>query len=156
MDDGGSSALAGQTRRIRRPIGPAWAARGSGLLTLAALVTLAVGCSHSPPPRPAASSASRTKVTTCGSTKTAADVPVDVEVIKGEVPCATALRIEHAYAEAIRSGRAPGNGGGGPVRVQGWTCQGFPTPVVLATGKASKCVKDGAEILEILPPTGSG
>ena len=48
------------------------------------------------------------------------------------------------------AGRAPGNGGGGPVTVNGWKCQGFPTPELLKTGDASKCVKDGAEILEIL------
>lgn len=65
------------------------------------------------------------------------------------------MTVEAAYATAIRSGRAPGNGGGGPVRVNGWTCQGFTTPVVLHTGKASKCVKDGDEILEILPPVSS-
>ena len=57
-----------------------------------------------------------------------------------------------AYARAIRSGLAPGNGGGGPVKIKGWTCQGFATPVVLQTGKASKCARDGVEILEILPP----
>ena len=34
--------------------------------------------------------------------------------------------------------------------VNGWKCQGFPTPQLLKTGGASKCVKDGAEILEIL------
>ncbi len=57
-----------------------------------------------------------------------------------------------AYAKAIRSGQAPGNGGGGPVKIKGWTCQGFTTPVVLRTGKAAKCARDGVEILEILPP----
>ncbi len=155
MDDRGSSAPTRRISSIRRPIQRALA-RGGGLLTLAALVTLAAGCSHSALPGPAASSATRTEVTKCGSTKTAADVPVIVEIVKGVSPCTTAMRVERAYAEAIRSGRAPGNGGGGPVKAQGWTCQGFATPVVLATGKASKCVRNGAEILEILPPTGSG
>ena len=45
----------------------------------------------------------------------------------------------------------PGTGGGAPVHVQGWTCQGFATPVVLRTGQASKCVDGGKEILAILP-----
>ena len=91
-------------------------------------------------------------VASCGTAKTAADVPVQVKIARGHATCRTAKAVEAAYATAIRSGHAPGNGGGGPVKVNGWTCQGFATPVVLHTGKASKCVKDGDEILEILPP----
>jgi hypothetical protein len=64
------------------------------------------------------------------------------------------MAIERDYAHAIRSGQAPGNGGGGPVKIKGWTCEGFPTPTVLKTGKASKCVEDGNEILEVLSVTG--
>jgi hypothetical protein len=94
-------------------------------------------------------------VASCGTAKTAADVPVQVKVARGHASCTTAKAVEAAYASAIRSGRAPGNGGGGPVKVRGWTCQGFATPVVLQTGKASKCVKDGDEILAILPPVPS-
>jgi hypothetical protein len=60
--------------------------------------------------------------------------------------------VERAYARLIAAGKAPGNGGGGPVHILGWTCQGFPTPVVLKTGRASKCVQGGEEILAILPP----
>jgi len=137
---------------------PARAGRGrlTGLLALAPLLAatcMAAGCGHAPAPRPAASSPATATVTKCGSTKTAADVPVNVEIVQGHATCATALAVEASYASAIRSGLAPGNGGGGPVKVKGWTCQGFATPVVLATGKASKCVKAGTEILEILPPT---
>ncbi|GEM_PF-860557 len=115
-------------------------------------LTLAAGCG------PAASSPGHgrspsPKALSCGMARTAADVPVRVEVTKGHVPCRTAMTIERRYAEAIRSGKAPGNGGGGPVRVRGWICQGFATPVVLQTGKASKCVRGGTEILEILPVT---
>jgi hypothetical protein len=91
-------------------------------------------------------------VASCGTARTAAQVPVRVEVARGHVPCATAKAVELAYAKAIRLGRAPGNGGGGPVKIMGWTCQGFATPVVLHTGKASKCTHDSSEILEILPP----
>jgi hypothetical protein len=48
------------------------------------------------------------------------------------------------------AGKAPGNGGGGPVHVSGWTCSGFPTPELLKTGNASKCVKGGTEIIATL------
>ncbi len=110
----------------------------------ALLLTLAVGCTNAPAKQ-------RARVISCGSARTAANVPIRVEVTSGNLTCATAMSIEHKYAEAIRSGQAPGNGGGGPVKVDGWTCQGYATPVVLHTGKASKCVKDGDQILAILP-----
>ena len=90
-------------------------------------------------------------VTSCGTTKTAANVPVRIEVPHGTVACGAAMNVERRYASAILAGRAPGNGGGGPVQVGGWTCEGFTTPVVLRTGNASKCVKGGTEILAILP-----
>ena len=130
--------------------------RVASLFAFAGLLAATAGtaaCSHAPAPRPTTSSAANAKVTKCGTTKTAASVPVDVEIVHGHATCTIALAIEASYADAIRSGRAPGNGGGGPVKVKGWTCQGFATPVVLSTGKASKCVRAGTEILEILPPS---
>jgi hypothetical protein len=90
------------------------------------------------------------RVQSCGASKTAANVPVTVEIYRGTVSCSAAMTIEKNYAEAIVSGKAPGSGGGGPVPVSGWTCQGFPTPQVLKTGDVSKCVKHGTEIIEIL------
>ena len=88
-----------------------------------------------------------------GSVKaaTAANVPVRIQIAHGQVSCAMALAIEREYAKAIASGQVAGTGGGAPVHVQGWTCQGFTTPVVLKTGEASKCVHGGTEILAILP-----
>jgi hypothetical protein len=118
------------------------------LVTAVLLVGLVAGCASG------SHQASTTqKVTACGSARTAANVPIHVEVTKGNVGCGTALTIEKQYASAIRSGKAPGNGGGGPVRVNGWTCQGYSTPVVLRTGKASRCTEGGSEILAILPST---
>jgi hypothetical protein len=113
---------------------------------LVVLLTAAAGCSgHATP-------AARTRVTACGTAKTAADVPVRVLVSQGHVACGAARAVVLAYAKAVRSGKAPGNGGGGPVTIKGWTCQGFATPVVLKTGKAAKCRQKDVEILEILPP----
>lgn len=119
-------------------------ARAGGVVLIVLIFALAAGCT-SAPAKPKAKTAS------CGTARTAANVPIRVEVASGSVSCATALSIEHKYADAIRSGLAPGNGGGGPVKVDGWTCQGYSTPFVLRTGKTSKCVKDGTEILTILP-----
>jgi hypothetical protein len=90
-------------------------------------------------------------MTVCGTTRTAANVPVHIQIARGQVSCATALKVERDYAKAIMSGDVPGTGGGAPVRVRGWTCQGFATPVVLKTGKASKCVQGSKEILAVLP-----
>jgi hypothetical protein len=92
--------------------------------------------------------------TQCGTSHTAAKVPIEVAVEQGQVSCTAALAIEGDYAKAIEEGRAPGNGGGGPVTVNGWTCQGFPTPELLKTGKTSKCVKDGIEIIATLKVPG--
>jgi hypothetical protein len=87
----------------------------------------------------------------CGMSHTAAGVPVVVEITAGSVTCRVALDVEHAYAQAVASGKVPGNGGGAPVTIHGWVCQGFNTPKVLATGHASACHKNGTEILAVLP-----
>lgn len=123
-------------------------------LLAAALAVLGSSCgAKGASPSPSASGPATTvKLTSCGLANTAAGVRVHVEVAKGHVSCGTALTIERDYAEAVRSGRAPGNGGGGPVKIKDWTCQGFTTPVVDQTGDTSRCVHDGAEILEILLP----
>jgi hypothetical protein len=115
--------------------------------TTAAAILLAAGCAS-----PASTgSGTAASVRSCGTTRTAANVPVHVQVEHGQASCATAMSVERAYARAILAGRAPGNGGGGPVDIEGWTCRGFDTPEVLKTGQASKCVRQGVEILAILP-----
>jgi hypothetical protein len=87
----------------------------------------------------------------CGTVHTAAGVPVEIEVQRGSTACGAALAVERAYTRAIASGRVRGNGGGAPVTIKGWVCQGYNTPQVLATGRASACHKNGTEILAILP-----
>ncbi len=125
------------------------------LIGVAVAAVAAAGCGAAGAHPAGNASASRVRtdksVASCGTTKTAANVPVRIHVQHGVVSCKTAMTIERDYARAIAAGREPGNGGGGPVGVHGWTCQGFPTPVVLRTGNASKCVKGHSEILAILP-----
>jgi hypothetical protein len=89
----------------------------------------------------------------CGTGRTAANVPVEIEVNRGQASCAVALTVQKDYAAAIVSGRAPGNGGGGPVVVDGWKCTGFATPDLLKTGDVSKCVKGSVEFVAILKST---
>jgi hypothetical protein len=114
--------------------------RIAALAALSALVL--AGCGAGKPTAAA--------VQNCGTGKTAANVPVEIEVDRGQVSCQTAMQVEAGYAQAIAKGLAPGNGGGGPVKVSGWTCQGLNTPQLLKTGETSKCVKDSLEIVAIL------
>ena len=88
---------------------------------------------------------------TCGTTHTAAGVPVVIMVAKGSVNCKTAIQVENEYAARISAGQVPGNGGGAPAVVSGWTCQGYDTPEVLRTGNASQCHNGGNAILAVLP-----
>ena len=140
--------------RVRRPRAMA-SGRCNALaccIALGVLLTMAAGCG-SPAPKPGAAkrTATGTGATSCGTTRTAANVPVHIQIARGQVSCTTALTVERDYAKAILSGKVPGTGGGAPVHVQGWVCQGFATPVVLRTGQASKCVQGRNEILAILP-----
>jgi hypothetical protein len=80
---------------------------------------------------------------------------VVIKVSRGTVDCAAALRVEEEYAAEIRAGRVPGTGGGAPVTVSGWTCQGYPAPEVLSTGDASQCRTGSAGILAVLDVPGS-
>jgi hypothetical protein len=89
-------------------------------------------------------------MTGCGTTRTAAGVPVEIEIEHGPVPCPAALAVERDYAREVASGQVPGNGGGAPVTVRGWLCKGFTTPQVLATGQTSACRKGSARILAVL------
>ena len=131
-------------RRPRR--GARGIVRASGLLATAAalLAGLMAGCGSGPVPGAGPG-------TTCGTTRTAAYVPVQVKVARGAVNCGTAMQVENQYAAVIRAGQDPGNGGGAPVEVSGWTCQGYPTPEVLSTGDASQCHTASAAIVAVLP-----
>jgi hypothetical protein len=91
-----------------------------------------------------------TPLTGCGTTLTAAGVPVEIEIEHGPVRCRAALAVERDYARVLASGKVPGNGGGAPVTVRGWLCKGFATPEVLATGHTSTCKKGTAQILAVL------
>ncbi len=85
-----------------------------------------------------------------------------VKVTKGTVTCAVALVVEKSYAAALKralSSKHPteGNGGGAPVTVSGWTCQGYPTPEVLKNGVTSTCHTASADVIAVLDlPASSG
>jgi len=117
-----------------------------GLGALGALgvcACLVTGCSSAPSAAGAGA--------TCGSTHTATGVPVVIKVAKGSVNCGAAMQVENEYAAEIKAGQVAGNGGGAPIVVSGWTCQGYNTPEVLSTGNASQCHTGSATILAVLP-----
>lgn len=131
-------------------------------LTLPALAVLALafaaacgGASGARSASSATGSAAGSPVTRCGTARTAAGVPVEIEIRHGSVACPAALAVERDYARALASGKVPGNGGGAPATVRGWVCRGFTTPEVLATGHASTCQKHGALILAVLQMPGT-
>jgi hypothetical protein len=120
---------------------------GSRVVLVAGCCTgLLAGCSAATPGSGAVGAGA-----TCGTTRTAANVPVVIKVAKGSVVCGTAMHVEDEYAAKIRAGQVQGNGGGAPVTVSGWTCQGYSTPEVLSTGNASQCHTSSAAILAVLP-----
>jgi hypothetical protein len=127
---------------VTRAVGSLALAGAAGLLAGAA--GLLAGCAS-------AAATGAGPGASCGTTRTAANVPVIIKVAKGTVNCGTALRVENEYAAKIRAGRVQGNGGGAPVAVSGWTCQGYPTPEVLSTGNASQCHTGSAAIVAVLP-----
>ena len=116
--------------------------RGVAVLAVVAGVGGVVGCSS-----PSAASATGAL---CGSTRTGANVSVVIKVTKGNVDCGTVMHVEESYAALIRKGDIRGNGGGAPVGVSGWTCQGYPTPEVLRTGYTSECHTTSAEVVAVL------
>lgn len=118
------------------------------LVTVVGLAAAACGPSGA---KTAGGDTQQPTITQCGMARTPANVPVKVEITKGQVNCAAAINVEHAYRKAILDGKAPGAGAGGPVNVGGWQCRVYPTPQVLKTGDASRCTRSGAEILAVLP-----
>jgi hypothetical protein len=120
----------------------------SGVLVAGCCTGLLTGCSAA---RATPGSGAVGAGATCGTTRTAANVPVVIKVAKGTVACGTAMQVEDEYAAEIRAGQVLGNGGGAPVTVSGWTCQGYATPEVLSTGNASQCHTGSAAILAVLP-----
>src|SRR5262249_36695034 len=134
------------------------AAAGPALLIAGCGASLIAGCGASPDrqgglphasgPPPATQLAPPRA--TCGTTRPAVNVPVVIEVAKGAPAGPLALRLQDGSTAEVRAGRVPGTGGGAPVRVDGWTCQGEDTPTIVQTGEASECHRGGTQIVAVL------
>jgi hypothetical protein len=124
---------------MRRPLG------FLGLIGSLILATaLAAGCTTSGASTPDAPAA-------CGRARTGVNVAVVIRIGRGPVSCPAAMTVEKSYAALIRAGDLRGNGGGAPVKVDGWTCQGYTSTEISETSRVSVCVKGGAEIFAVLP-----
>jgi hypothetical protein len=123
----------------------------SGCSTAASGGTASAGASVGPVPTAYATPAGAV----CGTTRTIVNTPVVIKVTKGSVSCATAMSVQSRYTQALRHGALKGNGGGAPVSVSGWTCQGYPTPRVLRDGVTSECHTASADVAAVLDLTAS-
>lgn len=124
--------------------------RAAQLIAALSAMALVAGCGSAHAARVGSKTSSGGAGGNCGHASSAGHVPVLLKVTAGTVPCSQAQQIEAAYNHDIMAGMAPGNGGGGPVRVDGWTCRGFPTPHILQTGEVSTCAKDGDRFAALL------
>jgi hypothetical protein len=127
---------------------PGWRLAGIGAAMALAVGPMLAGCSSG--------GSSTTSAESCGDMRTAVNVPVVIQVAKGTVNCAAALRVEQGYASMIKKGDIRGNGGGAPVTVDGWTCQGYTTTQALQTGNTSECHTAKAEVVAVLAVPSSG
>jgi hypothetical protein len=141
-------------------VGGPRARRVAVVVTLAGVVLAGAGCSGSSSNDPGAAAPSASQLApprvTCGTSRTAVNVPVIVEVEKGSTSCHEAMQVQTGYTGLVKSGRVGGNGGGAPVKVDGWTCQGTDTTTTVQTGEASECRKGTTEIVAVLKLQGSG
>jgi hypothetical protein len=125
-----------------------WRLAAIGAVVALAAGTMLAGCSSG--------GSGTTSGASCGNMRTAVNVPVVIQVAKGTVNCAAARRVEQGYAAMIKKGDIRGNGGGAPVTVDGWTCQGYSTTQALQTGNTSECHTAKAEVVAVLAVPSSG
>jgi hypothetical protein len=122
------------------------------LIMMGLAVGLAAGCvTGCAVPGITTSNAAANAAATCGRTLTGVDIAVVVRIGRGSVSCPTAMTVEKSYAALIRAGGLRGNGGGAPVSIRGWTCQGYTSAEIAQTERVSVCVKGSAQIFTALP-----
>ena len=88
----------------------------------------------------------------CGSVTTAAGTHAELKVTKGTVACPQAVSVYKTYFEDLAKGEAPGEGGGGTVNVQGWSCDSYSVPQMQQTGQGGYCAKAGTTVTAFMSP----
>jgi hypothetical protein len=130
--------------------------RAAQLITALSAMALLGGCASAHAARVGSRTSRVVAGGTCGQSYSAGHVPVILKVSAGSVPCPQAQQVELAYNHDILTGAAKGNGGGGAVKVGGWTCNGLPTPRILQTGEVSTCTGDGGKFDAVLASASPG
>ncbi|GAA0317366.1 hypothetical protein NE235_06130 [Actinoallomurus spadix] len=112
-------------------------------LPLAALLT-AAGCGSDGRPKVATTPPAR--AVDCGQIDTAGGAPAYLKVTKGSAPCGDAVSVYKAFFAAIAEGKAPGQGSGGALAVQGWSCVIYPSDRIQQDGRGADCTKGGTTV----------
>lgn len=111
-------------------------------LPLAALITL-TGCGSSGKSKPGRTTAAAAE---CGKVDTAGGVSAYLKVTRGSVSCGEAVSIYKAFFAEIAAGKAPGQGSGGGLPVQGWSCVIHPPDQIRQNGRGADCTKGGTTV----------
>lgn len=113
------------------------------VVALGAAVAPLSACGTSPGAESTGSASVAGPGTVCGDIRTAAGYPATERIVRGQVSCADVTHVFTDYYAALGAGRAPGNGGGGPVRVDGWVCESTPAT---ASDPTTTCDRGADEI----------
>ncbi|WP_433188313.1 hypothetical protein [Actinoallomurus sp. CA-150999] len=119
--------------------------RRIALLSLPLAALLAVtGCGSGSKPKAAKTTA--TGQADCGKVDAAGGAPAYLKVTKGSASCAEAVSVYKAFFAEIAEGKAPGQGSGGELSVQGWSCVIYPPDQIQQNGRGADCTKSGATV----------
>ncbi|MCO6011347.1 hypothetical protein NE236_41005 [Actinoallomurus purpureus] len=112
-------------------------------LSLAALLA-AAGCGSGDKPKAAKTPAAG--AADCGKVDAAGGAPAYLKVTKGSAPCADAVSVYKAFFAEVADGKAPGQGSGGGLAVQGWSCVIYPPDKIQQNGRGADCTKGGTTV----------
>ncbi|MCO5974281.1 hypothetical protein [Actinoallomurus soli] len=109
-----------------------------------ALLLAAAGCGSGGGPKTATTPPAR--AVDCGQIDTAGGASAYLKVTRGSAPCGEAVSVYKAFFAAIAEGRAPGQGSGGGLAVQGWSCVIYPPDQIQQSGRGADCAKGGTTV----------
>ncbi|MEV5755062.1 hypothetical protein AB0L00_45330 [Actinoallomurus sp. NPDC052308] len=82
----------------------------------------------------------------CGQIDAAGGASAYLKVTKGSAPCRDAVSVYKAFFAAVAEGKAPGQGSGGGLAVQGWSCVIYPSDQIQQNGRGADCTKGGTTV----------
>ncbi|MCW2945318.1 MAG: hypothetical protein JWR24_2035 [Actinoallomurus sp.] len=118
------------------------------LLPLATAFTMA-GCGSGDSPKAARTPSGDSD---CGKVATAGEAQAELKVTKGSASCAEARSVFQAFFAEVAGGKAPGQGSGGRLTVQGWSCVIYPPDRIQQKGRGADCAKAGTTVTAFQGP----